>query len=72
MHYSNPNCPRIYVSDAMPMAREILKGSVRLAAELASNNLPCSNQEYLSYLSNASAVLSKIVIHNLMMDGQNA
>lgn len=72
MHYSNPNCPRIYVSDAMPMAREILKGSLRLASELASINSPCSLEEYLTHLANASSVLSKIVIHNLTMDGQNA
>jgi hypothetical protein len=72
MQFEDPNCPLISVGEAMPMARQILKGGVRLAAELASRNSPCSNQEYLTHLSNATAVLTALVAHNLKMDGQNA
>jgi hypothetical protein len=67
-----PNCPQFIVSDATPLAREILRASLRLASELAVINSPCTRQEYLSFVTNASAVLSNIAIHNLNMDGQNA
>ena len=71
MQHTNPNCPQICVGEVMPIAREILKGGVRLAAELASRNSPCGNQEYLTHLTNATAVLSAMVAHNLIMDGKN-
>lgn len=69
-YYSNH--PQFIVSDATPLAREILKASLRLASELAAKNSPCTRQEYLSYVTNASMVLTKIAIHNLYMDDQNA
>jgi hypothetical protein len=72
MKYYESNSPEFIVSDATPLAREILKKSLRLASELAAKNSPCTRQEYLSYVTNASTVLTKIAIHNLYMDGQNA
>jgi hypothetical protein len=72
MHDFYPNYSQFIISDATPLTREILKASLRLASELAAKNSPCTRQEYLSYVTNASAVLTKIAIHNMRMDGQNA
>jgi hypothetical protein len=63
-----PNYPQFLVSDATPLAREILKVSLRLASEMARNHSTCSTQEYLSYLSNATTVLSTIITSNMTAD----
>ena len=68
MKYFNPNSPEFIVGDALPLTREILKASHRLAFESASKNSQCSTQEYLTHLTNAVNVLSVIVANNLNMD----
>jgi hypothetical protein len=68
MKHFEPNSPEFIVSDATPLAREILKVSQRLALEIAKENLPCNMQEYLSHLSNATNVLSTIVANKLIAD----
>lgn len=67
----HPNCPQFIVGEAIPLAREILRVSQRLAFELVQENSQCSAQEYLIYLTNATTVLSTIVAHQLVVDGKH-
>ncbi len=71
MQYLIQNYPEIIVGDVVPLAREILKMSNRLASEITSKNSSCTVEEYLIHLTNATNILSMLVAHNLNMDGQN-
>lgn len=71
MQHLIQNNPEIIIRDAMPLAREILKMSHQLVAEITSKNSSYSMEEYLIHLTNATNVLSILVAHNLKMDSQN-
>ncbi len=65
MHETKLKDPQKIVENAMPLAREILRGGFQLTAEIVSMNSYCTEHQYSAYLSNAVHALTAAVTQNL-------
>ena len=72
MQHSQSNNLQIFVDDITPLAEQICRASLRLAAKMHDDEYRASENQELSYLSTASTILTALAIYKLNKGGQSA
>ena len=72
MQHSQSKNLQIFVDDITPLAEQIFRASLRLAAKMHDDEYKASENQELGYLSTASTVLTALAICKLNKEGQNA
>jgi hypothetical protein len=72
MQHSQSKNLQIFVDDITPLAEQICKASLRLAAKMHVDEYAATENQELGYLSTASTVLTALAICKLNKGGQSA
>jgi hypothetical protein len=70
-HSKSKNSQTI-VDDITPLAEQIFRASLRLAAQMLDDEYTATENQEVAYLSTASTVLTALVIHKLNKGDQYA
>lgn len=72
MQHSQSKNPQTIVDDITPLAEQIFRASLRLAAQMLDDEYRATKKQEVAYLSTASTILIALVIHKLNKGGQYA
>ena len=72
MQHSQSKNLQIFVDDITPLAEQICKASLRLAAKMHIDEYVATENQELGYLSTASTVLTALAIYKLNQGSQSA